>query len=28
MEMKEFEEFFRTCQRPEMPVYLNQATTE
>jgi len=26
MKIKELEEFFMTCQRPEMPVYLNQAT--
>ncbi|RZJ76773.1 MAG: hypothetical protein EOO45_00935 [Flavobacterium sp.] len=26
MEITELEEFFRSCQRPEMPVYLNQAT--
>jgi hypothetical protein len=26
MEIRELEEFFETCQRPEMPVYLNQAT--
>jgi len=26
MDMQELEEFFKNCQRPEMPVFLNEAT--
>lgn len=26
MKLEELEEFFRNCERPQMPVYLNEAT--